>query len=141
MRYRGNSRFRGFSAGSHPAGTVQPLALEQLAPTGYPLAQLRSKSWDEFARPDAPVMDFIITLCDAAAGEQCPYWPGHPLAAHWCIDNPVAVHGTEDQRRAAFHQAFHAIRAHLNIFVSLPLQMLEKHALHREVMAIGRPAA
>ncbi len=136
----GNGRFRGFSAGSDHAGAVDPLALEQIAPTGYPAAALRSKSWDEFAAPGAPLMDFIITVCDEAAGEACPYWPGHPLTAHWSIENPAAFGDTGNDRRAAFHRAFHAIRAHLNIFVSLPLHMLEKHALYHEVTAIGRTA-
>ena len=85
-------------------------------------------------------MDFIITVCDDAAGETCPFWPGHPLTAHWDIADPAAADGTEEHQRAAFHQAFYAIRAHLNIFVSLPLHMLEKHAIHQEMLAIGRAA-
>lgn len=137
----GNGRFRGFSAGSRPTGTVHPLALEQAAHTGYPLDNLRSKGWDEFAVPGAPVMDFIITVCDDAAGESCPVWPGHPITAHWGVADPAAVTGTEEQRRAAFHQAFYRLREHLNIFVALPLHMLEKHAIHEEVLAIPRAAA
>src|SRR5687767_13751684 len=123
----GNGRYRGYSAGSRPGGTVHPLALEQVAHTGYPVARLRSKSWDEFAAPNAPAMDFIITVCDDAAGESCPIWPGHPITEHWGVPDPAAVEGGEEQRRAAFHQAFYRLREHLNIFVSLPLHMLEKH--------------
>ncbi|GGY67209.1 arsenate reductase ArsC [Pseudoduganella albidiflava] len=137
----GNGRFRGFSAGSHPAGSVDPLALEQIRPTGYPLDQLRSKSWDEFAEPGAPEMDFIFTVCDDAAGEACPYWPGHPITAHWDVEDPAAATGTEEHRRAAYHQAFHQIRARMGIFVSLPLHMLEKNAIHQHVTDIGRAAA
>lgn len=137
----GDGRFRGFSAGSQPKGAVNPLALEQVAPTGYPLENLRSKSWEEFAAPDAPLMDFIFTVCDDAAGETCPYWPGQPVTAHWGIADPAAVEGTDEQKRAAFHQAFHQIRARLNIFVSLPLHMLEKHAIHQHLVEIGYSAA
>jgi arsenate reductase len=137
----GDGRFRGYSAGSQPAGAVDPLALEQVAPTGYPLERLRSKGWDEFAAPDAPAMDFIFTVSDDAAGETCPAWPGQPVTAHWSIEDPATVQGTEEQRRAAYHQAFHQIRARLNIFVSLPLHMLEKHAIHQHLVEIGHAAA
>ena len=137
----GNGRFRGFSAGSRPAGSVDPLALEQIRPTGYPLDGLRSKNWDEFAAPDAPVMDFIFTVCDETAGEECPCWPGHPITAHWDVEDPAAVADTEEHRRAAFHRAFHQIRARMSIFVSLPLHMLENNAIHQQVTDIGRAAA
>ena len=136
----GNGRFRGFSAGSRPAGSVDPLALEQIAPTGYPPGLLRSKSWDEFAAPGAPQMDFIFTVCDEAAGESCPFWPGHPITAHWSVEDPAVVEGTDEHRRAAYHRAFHQIRAHMSIFVALPLHALEKHAIHQQVAAIGRAA-
>lgn len=119
-------RFRGFSAGSQPGGTVNPLAVEQVASTGYPLGQLRSKSWDEFSVSDAPHMDFIFTVCDNAAGEACPFWPGHPVSAHWGFEDPAAVVGTEEEKRAAFHRIFRQIMTRINIFLSLPLHMLEK---------------
>ncbi|WUR15406.1 arsenate reductase ArsC [[Empedobacter] haloabium] len=136
----GQGRFRGFSAGSHPTGAVNPLALEQIATTGYPLEQLRSKSWDEFGQAGAPVMDFIFTVCDNAAGEVCPHWPGHPMSAHWGSEDPAAFVGTADQRRAVFQKVFRQIRARMSIFVSLPLHMLEKNAIQHEVAAIGRTA-
>ncbi|HJV01489.1 MAG TPA: arsenate reductase ArsC [Burkholderiaceae bacterium] len=133
----GQGRFKGYSAGSHPAGAVNPYAIEQIAHTGYPVGDLRSKSWDEFGTPDAPNMDFIITVCDNAAGETCPYWPGHPLSAHWGFEDPAAVTGTDDEKRAAFHRVFRQIMARMNIFVSLPLPMLDKHAIHQQLQAIG----
>lgn len=134
----GQGRFRGFSAGSFPTGAVNPLALEQIATTGYPLDQLRSKSWDEFGTSDAPPMDFIFTVCDNAAGEVCPHWPGHPMSAHWGFEDPAAFIGTQDQQRAMFQKIFRQIRARMSIFVSLPLHMLEKNAIQHEITAIGR---
>jgi len=134
----GKGRFRGFSAGSEPTGKVNPHALEQLATTGYPLEQLRSKSWEEFTEPHAPQMDFVFTLCDNAAGETCPLWPGHPISAHWGFEDPAAIDGPEEQQRALFQKVSHQIRLRMSIFVSLPLQMLEKNAIHDEVTAIGR---
>lgn len=133
----GKGRFKGYSAGSHPGGTVNPFAIEQVANTGYPINALRSKSWDEFGTPDAPHMDFIFTVCDNAAGETCPYWPGHPMSAHWGFEDPAAVIGTDEEKRAAFHRIFRQIMTRMNIFVSLPLQMLEKNAIEREIQAIG----
>jgi len=133
----GKGRFKGYSAGSHPAGAVNPFAIEQIAPTGYPTGDLRSKSWDEFGTPDAPHMDFIFTVCDNAAGETCPYWPGHPLSAHWGFEDPAAVAGTDEEKRAAFNRVFRQIMARMNIFVSLPLRTLEKNAIQREIQAIG----
>jgi len=133
----GKGRFKGFSAGSHPGGTVNPFAIEQVANTGYPVNDLRSKSWDEFGAPDAPHMDFIFTVCDNAAGETCPYWPGHPMSAHWGFEDPAAVIGTDQEKRAAFQRIFRQIMARMNIFVSLPLHMLEKNAIQREIQAIG----
>ena len=133
----GKGRFKGFSAGSQPGGTVNPFAIEQVAHTGYPVDALRSKSWDEFGTPDAPQMDFIFTVCDNAAGETCPYWPGHPMSAHWGFEDPAAVIGTDEEKRAAFHRIFRQIMTRMNIFVSLPLQMLEKNAIQREIQAIG----
>ncbi|MDR7049187.1 arsenate reductase [Duganella sp. 3397] len=133
----GKGRFKGFSAGSHPGGAVNPFAIEQVANTGYPIIDLRSKSWDEFGTPDAPHMDFIFTVCDNAAGETCPYWPGHPMSAHWGFEDPAAVVGTDEEKRAAFQRIFRQITARMNIFVSLPLHMLEKNAIQREIQAIG----
>ena len=133
----GHGRFRGFSAGSHPGGVVNPFAVEQIAATGYPLDKLRSKSWDEFGAGEAPHMDFIITVCDNAAGEVCPYWPGHPMSAHWGFEDPAAAVGSDEDKRAAFHKVFRQIMARINIFVSLPLAMLEKNAVQHELAAIG----
>lgn len=133
----GNGRFRGFSAGSKPGGTVNPFAIEQIRQTGYPLDKLRSKSWDEFAAPDAPQMDFIITVCDNAAGEECPYWPGRPMSAHWGFEDPAAATGTDEEKRAVFDKVYRQIRTRMNLFVNLPLQMLEKNALQQEIRHIG----
>ncbi|SDG82087.1 MULTISPECIES: arsenate reductase ArsC [unclassified Duganella] len=133
----GKGRFKGFSAGSQPGGTVNPFAIEQVAHTGYPTDALRSKSWDEFGMPDAPHMDFIFTVCDNAAGETCPYWPGHPMSAHWGFEDPAAVVGSDEEKRVAFNRIFRQIMARMNIFVSLPLHMLEKNAIEREIHAIG----
>lgn len=129
--------FKGFSAGSKPGGQVNPFAIEQVKKTGYPIDNLRSKSWDEFAAPDAPHMDFIITVCDNAAGETCPYWPGHPVTAHWGFADPAAVEGSDEEKRAAFEKIFKQIMARMNTFVSLPLHMLEKHAIQQEIKKIG----
>ncbi|MFZ6771499.1 arsenate reductase ArsC [Undibacterium sp. SXout7W] len=133
----GHGRFRGFSAGSFPGGVVNPLAIEQVQTTDYPLDLLRSKSWDEFAADDAPVMDFIITVCDDAAGEVCPIWPGHPLTAHWGFQDPAAVTGTDEEKRAVFHSVFRQIMGRVSAFVNLPLAMLERNAIHQEIQAIG----
>lgn len=133
----GKGRFRGFSAGSHPGGTVNPFAIEQVKKTDYPTANLRSKSWDEFAQPDAPKMDFIITVCDNAAGEMCPVWPGQPISAHWGFEDPAAALGTDEEKRRVFEKVYRQIMARVNVFVSLPLHMLEKNAIQREVKAIG----
>lgn len=136
----GHGRFKGYSAGSQPNGAVNPFALEQIASTGYPVNDLRSKSWDEFGAPDAPHMDFIITVCDNAAGEVCPHWPGHPMSAHWGFEDPAAVVGTVEEKRAAFGRIFRQIMTRMNIFVGLPLHMLEKNAIRREIQAIGATA-
>lgn len=137
----GKGRFKGYSAGSHPNGTVNPHAIEQVAITGYPVSALRSKSWDEFGVAGAPQMDFIVTVCDNAAGETCPVWPGHPMSAHWGFEDPAAVSGTDEEKRAAFHRIFRQIMTRMNIFTSLPLHMLEKNAIHQEMQAIGARAA
>jgi len=136
----GGGRFRAYSAGSHPTGRVNPFALEQLASIGYPRPDdppLRSKSWDEFAAPDAPQMDFVITVCDNAAGEVCPVWPGSPMTAHWGFADPAAVEGSDDEKRAAFTRIFHQIRHRVQLFAALPLSALDSLAIRREVTAIG----
>ena len=133
----GKGRFRGYSAGSHPGGTVNPLAIEQIKAIDYPVENLRSKSWDEFGAPDAPQMDFIITVCDNAAGETCPYWPGHPMSAHWGFEDPAAATGSDEEKRAVFRNVFRQLIFRLNIFVNLPLHRLEKNAIQHEIKTIG----
>src|SRR6267143_2090077 len=118
----GRGKFQAYSAGSHPKGEVHPLALELLEKNRLPTAELRSKSWDEFAVPEAPAMDFVFTVCGQAAGEVCPVWPGQPISAHWGIDDPAAVKGDEADRRRAFFRAFNELQNRLLIFVSLPLR-------------------
>jgi arsenate reductase len=138
----GGGRFRAYSAGSHPTGVVNPFAVEQLATIGYPRPgepPLRSKSWDEFAAPGAPVMDFVFTVCDNAAGEVCPIWPGDPVTAHWGFADPAAAEGDEATRRRAFTIAFNQIRHRVQLFTSLPLDSLDRLAIKHEVDAIGRP--
>ncbi|MFZ5757399.1 MAG: arsenate reductase ArsC [Pseudomonadota bacterium] len=133
----GKGRFRAFSAGSRPVGRVNPLAIEQLARVGYDASGARSKSWDEFAQPDAPPMDFIVTVCGSAAGEVCPVWPGHPATAHWGFDDPAAVEGSEEQKRAAFHRVFGEIRQRVQLFLALPVEKLDRLALLQQLREIG----
>jgi arsenate reductase len=133
----GKAHFRAYSAGSHPTGKVNPFAVEQVASVGYAVDNMRSKSWDEFARADAPTMDFIITVCDNAAGEMCPVWPGHPVSAHWGFEDPAAVEGSDEVKRRAFEKTFKQIMNRVQIFVNLPLAMLDKNAITREMQAIG----
>jgi len=130
-------RFKGFSAGSTPGGKVNPFAIEMVNRTGYPVDNLRSKSWDEFGKPDAPHMDFIITVCDNAAGEVCPHWPGHPATAHWGFEDPAAFEGTDEEKRAVFEKVYRQILGRINTFLSLPLHLLEKHAIQQEIRKIG----
>lgn len=130
-------RFQGYSAGSKPGGKVNPFAIEKVKETGYPLENLRSKNWEEFAQPDAPHMDFIITVCDNAAGEACPFWPGHPATAHWSFEDPAAVEGTDEQKRAAFEKIFRQIVARMNSFLAIPIDRLEKRAIQQEIKKIG----
>ena len=137
----GKGRFKGYSAGSHPSGVVHPYAIEQVAITGYPVSELRSKSWEEFGAAGAPQMDFIVTVCDKAANETCPVWPGLPMSAHWGFEDPAAVTGTDEEKRAAFNRIFRQIMTRMNIFTSLPLHMLEKNAIQQEMQAIGARAA
>jgi arsenate reductase (thioredoxin) len=138
IEHWGRGRFCGFSAGSFPRGTVHPLALDLLERLQLPTAGLRSKSWDEFARPGAPVMDFVFTVCDQAAGEVCPVWPGNPVTAHWGVPDPAAVEGSEDERKRAFREAHRRLEARIKLFVALPIDKLERMALQRRADEIGR---
>jgi arsenate reductase len=133
----GRGRFKAFSAGSTPKGAVHPMALQLLKDEGLPTEGLRSKSWDEFAVPGAPVMDFVFTVCDNAAGEACPIWPGQPMTAHWGIEDPAAVVGTPVIERAAFVQAFRYMRNRIVAFTSLPLASIDRMTLQNQVRAIG----
>ena len=137
MNKLGLGRFCAYSAGSHPKGTVNPLAIALLNQLGFPTAHLSSKSWDQFAQPDAPIMDYIITVCDQAAGEACPFWPGRPLAAHWGLPDPAAVEGNEAERMAAFHQAYDILEARIRYFLSLPIETLGSEELKRNLRAAG----
>lgn len=134
----GAGRFRAFSAGSQPKGEVHPLALKVLDEAGYPVDGLRSKNVDEFAAADAPVMDFVFTVCDNAAGEVCPIWPGHPMTAHWGIEDPAAVTGTPEQREQAFHTAFRLLANRIRAFTAQPLAGLERESLRAQLQQIGR---
>jgi arsenate reductase len=133
----GSSRFRAFSAGSHPSGTVNPYAIEQAKAFGYETLDVRSKSWDEFAQPDAPAMDFVITVCDRAAGEVCPVWPGQPITAHWGFRDPATATGTDDEVRHVFATVCREIKTRIDIFRSLPIDKLDKLALKGELARIG----
>ena len=132
----GRDRFQAFSAGSMPSGRVNPFALEMARTIGYLTDDIRSKSWDEFARPGAPHMDIIITVCDDAAGEVCPVWPGHPATAHWGFPDPSSTPGSDDEKRHAFDQVFHAIRRRIELLVNLPPEKLEHLALASELQRI-----
>lgn len=136
----GRERFRAFSAGSQPKPAPHPLALELLARNGVPLDGLRSKSWSEFAQPGAPQLDFVFTVCDQAAGEACPYWPGQPMTAHWGLPDPAAVEGSDEHRRRAFLDAFAVLRRRIELFTSLPLASIERMSLERRLAEIGRSA-
>ena len=137
----GSNKFRAFSAGSHPRGTVDPLALEQLQRHHIPTEGLRSKSWDEFAGPDAPHMHFVFTVCDQAAAETCPFWPGQPMTAHWGVPDPAAVTVSDAERRRAFRDAFFVLRRRIELFASLPIDKLTRLALQEHVNAIGQDNA
>ena len=130
--------FRAFSAGSHPKGTVNPFALKVLRSFGYPADGFRSKGWDEFARPDAPVMDFVFTVCDGAAGEVCPVWSGQPMTAHWGIEDPAALEGTDIQKETAFVTAFRYLKNRIALFTALPIGSLDRIALGTKLQEIGR---
>ena len=134
----GGGRFRAWSGGSYPKGEINPLTLQLLQQMGLPTEGLRSKSWDEFAAPDAPVMDFVFTVCDQAAGEQCPVWPEQPVTAHWGVPDPAAVEGSDDTKKPAFKDAAATLRKRLELFKSLPLASLDRLALKKEVTDIGK---
>jgi arsenate reductase (thioredoxin) len=134
----GQDRFRGFSAGSFPKGSIHPFALKLLRALDLPAEDLRSKSWNEFAKRGAPVMDFVFTVCDQAAGEVCPIWPGQPITAHWGMPDPAAVDGSEVAQSQAFHETFRALENRIKIFAALPIASLDRMSLARQVEAIGR---
>lgn len=134
----GKGRFKAYSAGSHPAGRVNPFALELLQKNRLPTAGLRSKSWDEFAAPEAPKLDFVFTVCDNAAGEVCPIWPGRPITAHWGVEDPAAIEGSDEAKRKAFMRAFTELSARINLFLNLPMEKLDRLALQRRLDEIGK---
>jgi len=134
----GDGQFKGYSAGSFPKGQVHPLALELLKEEGFDTSGMRSKSWDEFAKPDAPTMDFVFTVCDQAAGEACPIWPGQPVTAHWGIPDPAAVEGSAIEKKKAFREAYRMLSTRIKLFAALPLEKLDRMALTQRVEAIGR---
>jgi arsenate reductase len=138
LNHRGGGRFRAYSAGSHPVGRVNPGALEVLAQARLPVEGLRSKSWDEFAAPGAPPLDFVFTVCDNAASEVCPVWPGQPVTAHWGLPDPAAVNGTAAERQKAFRDTYVALERRISLFTSLPISGLDQLALSRKVAEIGR---
>ena len=138
LNHLGKGRFHAYSAGSHPAGKVNPFAIELLKAAGLPTEGLRSKAWDEFAKPAAPRMDFILTVCDNAAGEVCPVWPGKPMTAHWGVADPAAVQGSDDEKRAAFRDAASILRRRIELLVSLPLATLERLSIESRLRELGK---
>jgi arsenate reductase (thioredoxin) len=137
LRKDGEGRFTAYSAGSQPKGAVNPLGLKVLGDHGYPTDGYRSKSWDEFAAPGAPVMDFVLTVCDSAAGEACPVWPGHPSIAHWGIEDPAAVEGSDADKEQAFLRAFQFLKSRIGTFLHLPLVSLDRFTMGTRLQAIG----
>jgi arsenate reductase len=137
LNHLGGGRFHAYSAGSHPVGKVNPFAIELLERASLPTRGLRSKSWDEFAKPGAPVMDFIVTVCDDAAGEACPAWPGKPVTAHWGLADPAAVQGSDDEKRAAFRRAAQALRRRIELLASLPIGKLDALSMQAKLREIG----
>jgi arsenate reductase len=138
LNHRGKGRFTAYSAGSHPTGKVRPEALKQIAAAEIPTDGVRSKSWDEFAQPGAPELNFIFTVCDRAAQESCPYWPGQPMTAHWGVPDPAAVKGTPEEIDRAFHTAFVTLDRRISLFLSLPLETLEDMTIQEEIRRIGK---
>jgi protein-tyrosine-phosphatase len=141
LNTKANGRFKAYSAGSHPAGQPNPYAMELLKNNGIDTGGLRSKSWDEFAQPGAPELHFVFTVCDNAAGETCPYWPGQPITAHWGVADPAAAEGSDEDKRRAFLKAFSALSSRINLFLALPMQTLSRQALVDGVRHIGRSGA
>ncbi len=139
LNREGKGRFRAFSAGSQPKGQVHPFAIELLKKLNHPTAGLRSKNWEEFAAPGAPVMDFVFTVCDNAANEVCPVWPGQPMTAHWGLPDPAAAEGTEAERHLAFADAYRMLLNRISIFTSLPMRSLDRLAIQKRLDEIGRP--
>lgn len=141
MNREGGGRFKGFSAGSQPTGTVHPYALELLEKVNFHTSFARSKSWDEFAEDNAPKMDFVFTVCDSAAAEACPIWPGQPMTAHWGVFDPAAAEGTEAERRFAFAEAFRMLNNRISIFVNLPITSFDRLVLQERLDSVGKDAA
>ena len=141
LNHWGKGTFHAYSAGSQPKSAVNPLTLELLRAKKLPIDGLRSKSWNEFAQPDAPHMDFVFTVCDQAAAETCPIWPGQPITAHWGVPDPAAVEGTHEKKMAAFRDAFQRLDTRIKLFVALPLEKLDRLALQREARRIGAARA
>ena len=141
INYWGRGKFVGFSAGSSPKGTVHPIALELLRQMKMPTDGMRSKSWDEFAKPGAPQLDFVFTVCDNAAGEMCPVWPGQPMTAHWGVADPAAVEGKETDKWLAFRSAFRELEGRIKIFTSLPIRSLDRVKLQERLHLIGKTSA
>jgi arsenate reductase (thioredoxin) len=140
LNRQGNGNFRAFSAGSEPGGSVHPYALDLLRHSHYDTGGLRSKSWDEFAAPEAPPMDFVFTVCDDAAKEACPVWPGQPMTAHWGVPDPSRAEGTEVEKRLAFADAYRMLQRRIDLFTSLPLRSIDRLALKKRLDDIGQPA-
>lgn len=138
MNYKGRPTFVAYSAGSHPSGSVRPEAFRQLQAAHLPTSGFRSKSWDEFSRPEAPKLDFVFTVCDNAANEVCPIWPGQPMTAHWGVPDPAAVRGTEEEVKKAYRDAFFLLDRRIGLFLSLPLSTLDGLSLKKEIDNIGR---
>jgi arsenate reductase len=138
LNHKGRGRFTAYSAGSHPSGQPRPEALRQIESAGMAISGLRSKSWDEFAAPGAPKLDFVFTVCDNAANEVCPYWPGQPMTAHWGIPDPVAVNGSPEEIARAFHEAFVILDRRIALFLALPVKAMDELAMKRELDKIGR---
>jgi arsenate reductase (thioredoxin) len=138
LNFKGKAQFTAYSAGSHPSGAVRPEAIKRLEAAGIPKLGLRSKNWDEFLQPGAPVLDFVFTVCDNAAQEVCPIWPGHPTTAHWGVPDPAAVKGTAQEVERAYREAFSILEQRIGLFLSLPLASIDKLALKKEVEKIGQ---
>jgi arsenate reductase len=138
LNREGRGRFKAYSAGSHPKGQVHPYSIDLLRNLHYDTSGFRSKSWDEFAEPGAPALDFVFTVCDDAAKESCPVWPGQPMTAHWGVPDPAAVKGTEAEKRVAFSETYRMLNSRISIFVNLPLAALDRYALQQRLDAIGK---